>query len=242
MPSSNAPTKCETPAASSRQQSLARGALAALPLCFAVLPWGLLTGSLAIESGLSLAQGQAMSLLVFAGAAQLVGMGLIKAGAGLGSILLTTFFISSRHLLYSMIYRQHLAQQPRRWRLALGFLLTDELFALTSQPPKGAGFDRWYAFGVGFTFYLVWNVTTFIGLVAGGMIPNLGNLGLDFAIAATFIAIVVPTVTNIAVLGAVITALVVAVWCEIRHIDGGIIIAALSGMTAGFLLTGKSAR
>lgn len=216
-----------------------RGALAALPLCFAVVPWGLLTGSLAIESGLSPAQGQAMSLLVFAGAAQLVAMGLIQAGAGLGSILLTTFFISSRHLLYSMIYRRFTADQPRRWRLGLGFLLTDELFALTSQ--RRGDFDRWYALGVGLTFYLAWNITTFIGLVAGQMIPDLSSLGLDFAIAATFIALVVPTVRSKAALATVITAMAAAVLCELYRIEGGIIIAALSAMTVGLLLSSASA-
>ncbi|TQV65998.1 AzlC family ABC transporter permease [Exilibacterium tricleocarpae] len=241
MPSTDTPSKVGPDTRAPRIQPFSRGAVAALPLCVAVVPWGLLTGSLAIESGLSPVQGQAMSLLVFAGAAQLVGMGLIKAGAGLGSILLTTFFISSRHLLYSMIYRQHLARQPKRWRLALGFLLTDELFALTSQPAPGAGgFNRWYAFGVGFTFYLVWNITTFFGLIAGRMIPDLNTLGLDFAIAATFIAIVVPMVKNLAVLATVATAAVLAVLCEVQQIEGGIIIAALGAMTVGFLTTGKT--
>ena len=153
--------------------------------------------------------------------------------------MLTTFFISSRYLLYAMFYRRFMADQPRRWRLGLGFLLTDELFALTGQ--QRGGFDRWYALGVGLTFYLTWNITTLIGLVAGRMIPDLSDLGLDFAIAATFIALVVPTVKSKAALATVITAAAAAVLCELYRIEGGIIIAALSAMTVGFLLSSTTA-
>src|SRR5690606_18718971 len=78
-----------------------QGALAVMPLCVAVIPWGLLAGSFAIDAGLDVFQSVAMSAIVFAGAAQLVATGLLKAGIGIVTILLTTFFITSRHLLYS---------------------------------------------------------------------------------------------------------------------------------------------
>ena len=58
-----------------------RAVLATLPLGIAVVPWGMLTGALAIEIGLSVLQAQALSLLVFAGAAQLSATSLIAAGA-----------------------------------------------------------------------------------------------------------------------------------------------------------------
>lgn len=66
-------------------------------------------------------------------------------------------------------------------------MLTDELFALTSQHDKQQ-FNRWYALGVGLTFYVAWNLFTLAGIVLGSSIPGLEHLGLDFSIAATFIA------------------------------------------------------
>ena len=53
-----------------------QASVAIFPLCLAVIPWGVLCGSLAIQAGLSPLQAQAMSLFVFAGAAQLAGISL----------------------------------------------------------------------------------------------------------------------------------------------------------------------
>lgn len=74
--------------------------VAILPLCPAVVPWGILAGSMALQNGLTPAQGLGMSAIVFAGAAQLVAMGMIKGGAGLLAILLSIF--SSPPSIFSM--------------------------------------------------------------------------------------------------------------------------------------------
>jgi branched chain amino acid efflux pump len=92
-----------------------------LPLAIAVIPWGLLAGSLAIESGLTPLQAQCMSLLVFAGAAQLASLNLIQLASPWIAIFSTTFVISSRHLLYSAVYRQEALKLPRLKRYVLAF-------------------------------------------------------------------------------------------------------------------------
>jgi predicted branched-subunit amino acid permease len=109
------------------------GALAVMPLSIAVIPWGILAGSLALDAGLSILESQAMSAIVFAGAAQLVAVGMIKTGMSISSILITTLLITSRHFLYSMAMRNQISSLPLKWRLSLGFLLTDELFAIIAQ-------------------------------------------------------------------------------------------------------------
>ncbi|GIC78718.1 AzlC family ABC transporter permease [Moritella sp. F3] len=218
----------------SKLKSALKGAIAAMPLSIAVIPWGILAGSYAIEAGLDMLQSQAMSAIVFAGAAQLVAVGMIKSGIGLTSILLTTLLITSRHFLYGMAMRHQMSPLPLRWRLTLGFLLTDELFAICSET-KQHKFDRWFAFGGGFSFYLIWNIASAVGIIAGQQIPNLDELGLDFAIAATFIALVVPAIKTPSILVSVLVSLVMAVVCELFHVPGGLLIAALSGMSAGML-------
>ncbi|MFB2727795.1 AzlC family ABC transporter permease [Shewanella mangrovisoli] len=205
-----------------------------LPLTIAVVPWGILAGSFAIEVGLTPIESQAMSAIIFAGAAQLVALGMVKAGIGLWSILITTLLITSRHLLYAMAMRSQISSLPLKWRLTLGFLLTDELFAIANQG-KLHKFDPWYALGGGLSFYLGWNLATLLGIIAGNAIDNLGELGLDFAIAATFIALVVPTVKKPSILVCVLVSLTLAVVCAVLDIQAGLLIAALSGMSAGVL-------
>jgi len=141
------------PMPSIARHAFLQGAIAILPLSLAVAPWGLLAGSMAIAANLSAWEGQGLSAIVFAGAAQLVAIGMLKSGASLASILLTTLLLTSQHLLYGLSMRPALSPLPLRWRLGLGFLLTDEFFALTSRHDH-QHFNRWYALGIGFTFYV----------------------------------------------------------------------------------------
>lgn len=186
-----------------------------------------------MDVGLSPFEGQALSAILFAGSAQLVAVGMFKAGVGLSTMLLTTFFITSRHFLYSVSMRGKIAPLPIKWRLLLGFLLTDELFAVVgNQTPER--FKPWYALGAGLSFYLVWNIATLVGIVAGSQIPNLDRFGLEFAVAATFIALVVPTIKDSPILVSVLVALVLSVAMAYFSIEGGLIISSVCGMVSGF--------
>ena len=222
----------ESPMPMSKAKAFLKGTLAVMPLTIAVVPWGILAGSFALEVGLTPLESQAMSAIIFAGSAQLVALGMIKAGIGIGSILITTLLITSRHLLYAMAMRSQISPLPLKWRLGLGFLLTDELFAIANQG-KQHKFDPWYALGGGLSFYIGWNIATLLGILAGQSIDNLGELGLDFAIAATFIALVVPTVKKPSILVCVLVSLTLAVVCALFDIQAGLLIAALTGMASG---------
>ncbi|MBW3695568.1 branched-chain amino acid ABC transporter permease [Vibrio sp. T187] len=220
---------------SSRTKLFIQGTMAMLPLSIAVLPWGLLAGSFAMDVGLHPLEGQALSAILFAGAAQLVAMGMFKAGAGLTTMLITTFFITSRHFLYSISMRDKISPLPLKWRLTLGFLLTDELFAICGNQ-SSKQFQPWYALGAGLSFYLFWNLATIVGIVAGSVIPGLNLWGLEFAIAATFIAIVIPTIKSLPILCSVISALVLSVSLAYFKIEGALIFASIGAMGVGYLV------
>jgi 4-azaleucine resistance transporter AzlC len=213
-----------------------QGAMIMLPLSIAVVPWGILAGSLAVEAGLVDVQAQAVSAIIFAGSVQLVGMGLIKAGASLSTLLLTTLFLTTRHLLYSATMRTRISHMPVLQRLVLGFLLTDELFAVCSHKTRKE-FHFWYAFGAGFSFYLIWQAASLSGIVLGQSIPNLDQYGLDFAVAATFIAIVLPTIKKLSVLLTVVVAMILSVVFTVQQIEGGIIFSSLIAMTVGYTIS-----
>ena len=217
------------------RQSFIKGWVAGLPLSFAVLPWGMLTGSLAVEVGLHVAEAFALSALVFAGAAQLAVLGLLTTGAGLFSILLTTFMISSRHLLYGMAFRPYIAHLSLPWRLSLGFLLTDEMFVLAS--PKQGQFDKWFALGAGLVFYLSWCLWTLLGIVIGQQINDLTAWGLDFVIAATFIALLVPAIQSKSMLIAAVLSAVLSVVFSYLQLQAALVLAALLAMTIAYVLS-----
>lgn len=206
-----------------------------LPLCLAVLPWGLLCGSLALQMGLDLWQAQAMSLFVFAGAAQLSGITMIGGGTGYTALFGSTAVISSRHMLYSANFRQHVLPLPLKWRLSLGFVLTDEMYALSVHHNLRCGyFDRHYALISGLTFYLFWNLATLAGILLGSQVSGLEDMGFEFAIAATFIALVVPNVRNRASLGCVLVSGVSMLVFESLGFEQSLLAATACGMLTGY--------
>jgi 4-azaleucine resistance transporter AzlC len=211
-----------------------------LPLALATVPWGVLCGSLAINVGLTPLQAQLMSLLVFAGAAQLAAVTIIGAVGSLSSIFSSTFVISSRHLLYSAVFRDHVRNSSLGLRCSIAFFLTDEMFAVTcAYMEKHKMFSPIYALSSGITFYIIWNMSTFAGIFAGQYIPNLEHLGLEFAIAATFIAIVIPAITDKSTLISVISSGVSAVVLSIFMKDYALIMATFIGMLCGYLTKDK---
>ena len=206
-----------------------------LPLSFAVLPWGILFGSLAVQRGFDWLEAQLFSGIVFGGAVQIVTVELMANNASLFTVLFSAFVISSRHFLYGLALRERLSIKPLRWRLGLGFLLTDELFALSGDRRAYRNrFRLYYALGAGGSFYLAWNLWTFIGIFAGTSLPNLTELGLDFAIAATFIALVLPGIKTLASFSAAVAAGVASVTFTLWEFDLSLVCAALLAMCVGF--------
>lgn len=129
---------------------LLRASLDILPLSVSVVPWGILCGALALQVGLSPLQAQLMSLLVFAGAAQLSASTLLGAGTPLLPILGSTFVITSQHFLYGFTFRREVIGLPLRLRVGLAFFLTDEMFAVALKDRERQGvFNPAYALVAG---------------------------------------------------------------------------------------------
>ncbi len=130
-----------------------------------------------------------------------------------------------------------------RWRLPVSFVLTDELFAFSHHRKAYRTKIRLtYALSAGFSFYIAWNIWTLIGIVAGTMLPDLTNLGLDFAIAATFIALVVPGIKNLASLITVIVAGVSATLLKSTGFELWLVCSALIAMSAGYITARLTAK
>jgi 4-azaleucine resistance transporter AzlC len=161
------------------------------PVLTTVLVVGISFGILARESGLSPAEIVAMSVFVFAGASQFAMVQLLKDGVAWPVIVATVLLINLRHLLMAAALRPYFARVSVARRLAAAYVLTDEAFAMAiGWFRRGRTELAYYAtFAVG--LYLLWNVATVIGMLVGPSIGEPRRFGVDFAITATFIAIVV---------------------------------------------------
>ena len=215
--------------------ALLKGATDILPLSLAVLPWGVLFGSLAIQRGFSWFEAQLFSAIIFGGAVQIVTVELMAENTPLLVVLFSAFVISSRHFLYGLALRERLSKQSAAWRVGLGFLLTDELFSLSgTKKAYQTQFRLYCALGAGGSFYIAWNIWTALGIFAGTWLPDLTKLGLDFAIAATFIALVVPEIKSKSILICVMISALSSIFLSIYGQDLALITAAIIGMVSGF--------
>ncbi|WP_019616775.1 AzlC family ABC transporter permease [Psychromonas ossibalaenae] len=212
-----------------------KGCLDMLPLSLSVIPWGILCGSLAIARGFTELEAFLMVLLVFAGSVQLVVIELMSSGTPLTTVLFSAFIISSRHFLYGLVLRDKIKNLPCKYRIGIGFLLTDELFALSAHNKALNGKRRLvYALSAGASFYVCWITWNVIGIIAGNYMPDLTSLGLDFAIAVTFISLVIPSITNLPMLVTALTAGFLSVTFKLLHFQLDLVFASVLAMTAGF--------
>ncbi|EPP1218536.1 AzlC family ABC transporter permease [Morganella morganii] len=213
------------------------GALHMTPLNLAVVPWAILAGSMAVDSGLTFAQSVAMSAMVFAGAAQLVTLGLLNSGAGVITIIVSVFFITSQHLLYGLTLRPHVRPFSPLQRAGIGFLLTDELFAVSVAGRQRLSFA--YLFGAGLSFYLVWVLVSILGIVLAHSISDLSRLRLDFSVVATLLAIVVPLIKSKSALAGALFSFVITIILTRAGVQGSAVIAGVSAMLLAVLLGRK---
>lgn len=219
------------------------GLRSVLPLLLGVAPFGVIYGVIALQSGIPALAAVAMSSIVFAGSAQFLLAQLAGAGAPLLLSVGAVGLINLRHALYSASVAPLLARLPRRWKLLLAYLLTDEAYAaaiphLLSAPGRPQGESaHWILFGTGFGLWAGWQVSTVAGVAIGAQLP--AGLGLDFALPLTFIAIVVPMIDSRALLVTALAAGSAAVLLAALPYKLGLFLAALAGLIAGAALMGR---
>ena len=151
---------------------------------------GITYGVVARQSGLSVAEASGSSLLVFAGAAQFAAVGLLREGAGTLEVAASVLLINLRHLLMAASLRPHFARASLVERLGLGYILTDEAFAMGIGHFRRGHGDLVYYATFGTLLWLCWNIGTLAGAIFGAGLEHPERYGIDFAITATFLAIV----------------------------------------------------
>jgi len=217
----------------SARRELLTGIRDQLPLLLGVIPFGLIFGALAISVGLSPLAAQGFSLFVFAGSAQFIAVSLIGESASALVVIATIGLVNLRHALYSASLAPSLAHLPRSWKLALGWLLTDEAFAMASRRYRGGklGNAHWYTLGTGLALWAASQISTAVGIAMGAGLPP--SLSLDFALPLTFLALVAPTLVDRPTLAAALSAGVLALAFTNFPFKLGLVAASIAGVGLG---------
>lgn len=199
--------------------------------------FGLVYGLAARAAFFSPAEAGAMSVLVFAGAAQFAAVGYVAGGFSWLAIVALTAFLNARHLLYAAALAPYLADRPRWVRAGMAHLLTDEAFALAIAHFRriGRADVRGYLIGAVVSTFIPWNVATLVGVTIGGSIPEPGRFGLDVIFPAAMGGLAVGLITGrrelvAAVSGAVLAVGIGLAWDPAAGIIAGGLIAPLLGM------------
>lgn len=217
------------------EEDLRAGFRDALPFLLGVIPFALVAGIAAVEAGLTPAQAVGMSVVVFAGAAQLAAIELLGETAPLAVVVGTAVVINLRMLMYSASIAPYFQAASRRTRLGLAYLLTDQAYAMSVATFAGdEDRDRvGYYVGVGATLWVVWVLTTAVGVVVGAGVPP--ALELSFAVPLVFLALLVPAMKDRPTTVAGAVAGVVAVVAAGLPFNLGLLVGALAGIAAGLL-------
>ena len=228
---------------SSSRKEFFFGVRAELPILIGVVPFGMIYGVLAIGAGLPPLAAQAMSAIVFAGSAQFLATGLYAAGVPGMVIVLTTGVVNLRHALYSASIAPYTRRLSLAWKGLLAYLLTDEAYAVAITHYLAGGTDaesiqykHWFFLGAGLALWSAWQASTAVGILMGSVIPS--SWSLDFTLALTFIALVVPNIKDWAGLLAALAAGVTAVLAAGLPYKLGLVVASLVGITVGMLVEG----
>jgi predicted branched-subunit amino acid permease len=220
-----------------RREAFRQGRGAILPSLPGAFAWGMISGVAMVKGGLTVPWAITMSLLVYAGSAQLAALPLIVAGAPLWVIVVTGFITNLRFVIYSAALRPYFVDEPWRTRAALGFFMTDFTFTRFMRsaqegrlPEKNR--DAWFA-GVCSSNWVTWQLSAMIGIIGASYVPT--EWGLDFTGTLALVALVGPSLNaRPAVVGAMVAA-VVALLAFPLPFKLGLFCGAIAGITAATL-------
>lgn len=169
-----------------------------LPTLLGYISIGFAFGVVGASSNFNLLEITLLSVLVYAGAAQFIFCGLFIVGTPASIIIFTIFIVNLRHLLMSLALAPSFTKQSLLRNIGFGSLLTDETFgvAVTKRAQSNSLGPRWMD-GLNVTAYLSWIAASILGAVTGQWIPNAEAFGLDFALIAMFVALLVLSLSAI---------------------------------------------
>ncbi len=221
------------------------GIRAGLSIAIGYFPIALTFGLLAKTTGLSMWEATAMSIFVFAGAAQYISLTLISTGVDPILIVLNTFVVNIRHFLMTASLNEKM-QPDARWKKAIyAFGVTDETFSVLATQTRD-NIRTSFAAGVIIISYGSWVVFTALGHVIGANLPEFLQAAMSIALYAMFVGLLVPSmkgnrkVTLLALFGAAIHSSLY--WSGLLSTGWAILVATLGSAILVEILYSRKGR
>jgi len=220
-------------------KSYTAGARSVMPLVPGVIPFALIYSITAAGIGLDFFHSQAMSIIVFAGAAQLAILDLLGNGAEYWVAVMAAVVINLRMMMYSASLVHYQERGGFFSRLFRSYLITDQAFAVSVTQYEGKdNHDRIKFFiGAGFAMWSTWQIGCMTGFLLGKSIPK--EWGLDFGIPLTFMALLVPVVKTKPHFVSAVVGGAFSLMLHSLPYSLGLPVAGILGITAGVIAEAK---
>lgn len=223
-----------SPGARFTRSGVTRGFRQAIPFGLGTMAFGAAFGILAGNSGISDSGALLMSVSIYSGTAQILGLELWNTQASMLAIWGGTVLVSLRYILLGMTMRDWFEGMPKVLVYPVLFLTADQGWALTHAEMQRGDRDAGFFLGSSLSLFVGWTSGTVAGTLAGSAIPDPDALGLGFAATAAFVGILAGMFRGRADIFPWIIAAGAALGTE--HIIGGhwyVIAGALAGSIAG---------
>jgi 4-azaleucine resistance transporter AzlC len=212
------------------------GIKGSLPILIGVIPFAMITGVGAVSVGLTFWETLGMSVLVFAGASQLVIFQLMSAGTPWVIMVLTAWVVNVRFTMYSASLAPYLQKLSTGRKALLAYMLSDQAFGVSMSrfaSNEKEMYHRWYYFGAALTIWTAWQVSAMIGTLLGALVP--ASLGFDFAFPLSFMALMFGALRDRPTVVAAVVGGFVAVMSKGLPYNIGLVLATFLGIAAGYI-------
>ncbi len=210
------------------------GMQGSLPILIGVIPFAMISGVAAVSVGLTFFETMGMSVLVFAGASQLVVFQLMSTGSPWIIMVLTAWVVNVRFTMYSATLAPYF-QKLSTWRKALlAYMLSDQAFGVSVSHfvTKQEMDHRWYYFGSALLIWVAWQISTIVGALLGPLVP--ASLGFDFAFPLSFMALMFAALRDQPTVIAALAGGLIAVLAKGLPYNTGLVLATFLGIAAGY--------
>ncbi|SFD32954.1 AzlC family ABC transporter permease [Massilia yuzhufengensis] len=208
-----------------------------LPTLFGIAAWGLVVGIAMVKTGLTAMQATGMTLLVFAGSAQLASLPLIAAAAPIWVIFATALVVNLRFVIFSALLGPHFSHLPWKQRFLLGYVsgdLTVAMFLQRFPTAERVAGKLSYLKGLMYPNWFAWQAGSLTGIFLGSAIP--AEWGLGFAGTLAILCITVPLIINNAALCGVLVAGAISVLAYGLPYKLGLLLAVVVGMVTAMVV------
>ncbi|MBE6494855.1 MAG: branched-chain amino acid ABC transporter permease [Methanobrevibacter thaueri] len=175
----------------SRKEKFIEGCKKGVPIAFGYVPMGIGYAAIAIKAGMTPIQTISMSVLVYAGAGQIIAASMLLSGATAMAIILTNFVVNLRYFVMSTCVLNQVEKSSLPLNILAAHVTVDESFAMFSLSEDS---NIWIYLGIAIFAWLSWILGAGIGVVVLDLLPVIVTNSFNISLYALFVAILVPSI------------------------------------------------